>query len=195
MKAPPKSMLPLIDMASSDDVGPEQFREALGKHDKAQLDANGFHLIQALSGNSDLAFTSMKFACIHQALGTEGGAIWAPMSSQMVGKDGKYHQLSDQQASVFVQYVLDALAVEAFPGLIYMACHFGWPQCAKLLMDRGVYRPLEWRGFAGTTDEERAKFAELLLKVVRPSGEDIKIIRRGFKDGESAALIFDRAMI
>lgn len=194
MKTPPKPMLPLIEMAASDDISPEQFRKALGEHDKAQLGRNGFHLIQALSGNSDLAVTSMKFACIHQALGSEAGVIWGPMSCEMCGKDGEYHRLSDQQASRFVQYVLDDLAVEAFPGLIYEACYFGWPECAKLLMERGVYRPFEWRGFAGTTDEERARFAELLLKIVRPSFTDIKIIRRGFKDGEPAALIFDRAM-
>lgn len=195
MKAPPKPMLPLIDMASSDDVSPEQFRKALSEHDKAQLGENGFHLIQALSGNSDLAVNSMKFACTHQVLGSDAGVIWAPMSAKMLGRDGEYHKLSDIQALRFAQYVLDDLAVDAFPGLIYMACHFDWPECATFLNDRGVYRPLEWSGFANSTADEMARFAELLLEIVRPSREDMKIIRRGLKDGESAALIFDRAVI
>lgn len=194
MKKPPKQMLPLIAMGSSDDVSPEQFRVALGMHDKDQLRNNGFHLIQSLGNNSDLAVTSMKFACVHQALGSDAGTILAPMSSQMLGKDGKFHHLSDQQACRFVQYVLDDLSIKAFPGLIYMACYFDWPECAKFLRDRGVYAPLDWTGFSATTDDDRFRWADMLLKIVRPSMDDMRIIRRAFKDGEPAALIFDRAM-
>jgi len=187
-------MAALIDMAASDDTSPEQFRNALRQHDKGQLQRNGFHLIQALSANSDLAITSMKFACVHEALGTGHGAMWAPMSSHMLGSDGQHHTLSDEQAYRFAKFVLDELSAQTFPGLIYQACLFGWSECARLLMQRGVYAPLDYSGFANTTDEQRQQLATLLLEIVRPSTADLKIIRRGFRDGEPAAKIIDLAI-
>lgn len=191
---PPKAMVPLIEMAASDHTTPAELRAALRTHDKAQLSRNGFHLIQALSSNSDLAVTAMKFACVHEALASGAGAIWAPMSSRMLGSDGELHTLTDEEACRFSTYVLDELAVSPFPGLIYMACRFGWADCAKLLKERGVYKPLEWTGFATDTDHDRERLVTLLLKIVQPSVEDMRLIRRGFKDGEPAAMILDQAL-
>lgn len=191
---PPKAMVPLIEMAASDHTSPAELRAALRTHDKAQLSRNGFHLIQALSSNSDLAVTSMKFACVHEALASDAGAIWAPMSSRMLGSDGEFRTLTDDEAWRFARYVLDELAVSPFPGLIYMACRFGWADCAKLLKERDVYKPLAWTGFANDTDHDRERLVTLLLKIVQPSVEDMRLIRRGFKDGEPAAMLLDQAL-
>lgn len=191
---PPKAIAPLIEMAASDHTTPAELRAALRTHDKAQLSRNGFHLIQALSSNADLAVTAMKFACLHEALASEAGIIWAPMSSRMLGSDGESHTLTDDQARRFATYVLDELAVSPFPGLIYIACRFGWAECAKLLKERGVYKPLAWTGFANDTDDDRERLVTLLLEIVQPSVEDIRLIRRAFKDGEPAAKILDQAL-
>lgn len=187
-------MLPLIALASSDDATPDELRKALAAHDQKQIARNGHHLIQALQGSSDLGIASMKFACIHEALGNQFGVLWAPMSSSFSSPDGKFLRLTDEQACRFVTYMLDVLRVKTFPGLIFMACRFGWPDCARLLKSRGIYAPLPWQGYSGDTDEDRLRLAEILLTVVQPSVDDMKLISSTFKEGEPAAVKFKDAI-
>jgi len=191
---PPAAMTPLIAMGASDRSSPAEFRSALQTQDREQLARNAFHLIEALRSNSDLAVTAMKFACVHETLSSGAGVIWAPMSSTLLGCDDQHQRLTDEQACRFVRFVLDELDVKPFPGLIYMACRFGWLHCARLLKDRGVYAPLDWKGFATDSDEDRVQLVSALLEIVDPPPEDRRVIRRAFKDGEPAAVLLDRSL-
>jgi len=194
MKQVPKGLQQLVQMVGSDEVSPDALRETLRGHDKEQLVRNGFHLIQASLGNTTMLVQVMKFAVVHEALGSDPSVLWCPLSSRLLGNDGEQRSLTDDDAVPFVTYLLDQLKVKTFPGLIYQACRFGMPMCAQLLKERGIYAPLAWRGYASDTEEDRVRVATLLVQVVQPSEDDLAIIGKGFERGTLAAQVIDQAM-
>jgi hypothetical protein len=165
----------------------------LRKQYNGQLKRNGFHVLQAIPLRDDLADYFIKFACVHEAIGSDS-SVYAQLIDATVVKDGANRVLSDEEACRVVRFLLDNRLLERFPGLFYQACRAGWRQCAAMLFSEGVYRPLAWHRYSGDSPARQEAFLRILLEVANPSIEDLRIIRGGFEEGGIGASLVDRAV-
>jgi hypothetical protein len=188
----PKVMEPLIAMAASGDVTADDLRAKLATWDKGQVERNGFHLLQAAARDPSIAAVAMKFSVVHEALGSMPWTLWEPLSATIPRGNG-HGRLSDEDAVRYSTYVLDVLKVRTYPGLVYQACYFGWVECARLFKDRGLYAPLEWQGYSGTTDDDRLRFVRTLLAAIDPPAEHLLMLREGLPKGSEAVTMIDMA--
>lgn len=188
----PKALKPLVALLANPLSSVDQIRAELRKHDSARLARNGWKLIQSISEDQDLGELAVKFACVRGALGPDGHTYLLPMLDGWWGSRRK--QFTDEQAFRYVSFILDNKLAKPFPGLIYKACRRGWQKCATMLHAHGIYAPLKFRGYSGDTGEQERTMIELLLKIVKPPKEDLRIIRAGLKDGGEAARILDAAL-
>ncbi len=193
MRSPPKVMQPILDLAADPATTVEQLRAELQKQDKERLKRNGFHVLQSLAVQDDLAEYVIKFACVHEALGSDD-SVYAMLIDAQFLRGESPQTLSDEQACRVARFLLDSGLLRRFPGLIYKACRAGWRECGSMLFAEGIYKPLEWQGYSGDGPEQETNLAQLLLDIVKPSLDDLRIIRAGFKDNGAGAQILDRAI-
>lgn len=192
LKQAPKALQPLLRLAADPSTSVDAFRAALKRQDPGMLKNNAFHVLQSIGFEDDLADLMIKFACIHESIGSDA-SVYAMLPSSTVAVEGaRRREMSDSEACRAVRFLLDEKLLTPFPGLLYIACRAGWRQCAEMLHKEGVYRPLAWNGYSGDGPQQEATLVKLLLEVVQPTVEDLAIIKKGMKDGGVGASMIDQ---
>lgn len=185
-KPPPKSLMPILNLAATPNVDVDEFLAAMAIVDPDQLRRNAFHVLQAIP-NSNSSNGTILFAAVHHAIQSDR-SIFAMLADTCVRGP-----MPDKDAAITLRFLFDRGWAPLVIGLLVNSCAENKVICANLCRERGLYRsPMNWPYVVDMVpDAKLIRMARNLISIVSPSRDDLLALRLAAKSGSELASFLD----
>ena len=187
MRKPPKSIQPILELASQPMTTVDELLSALFAADKELIKRNAYYVLQAIP-ETNLAAGMIKFSAVHHAIGSDKSLMASIADTCVRGS------MPDKDASEVVGYLITQGWAPKVQGLIMNACAYGKPECVKLFHTLGLYKkPINWDYCLRSMDESHAfQMVKLLIEFVNPDRQDLLSLRLAAKQNSSISDFLDQ---
>lgn len=183
MRKPPKSLMPLIELAQTAKTSVADLVTAARSIDTDLLARNAFHVFLAIPDKNDSGIGLIKFAAIHHLLGTDSSVFASIADTCARG------QMADTEAALVLEHMLKEDWMPRVPGPLFGALAHGKTKCAELLNAHGFYRvPGGWGSLLHYIEKNKQlQMAMLLVEIVNPPRDDLLSLRTAAESGSDLA--------